>query len=208
MIHETITFSGRNVFLFGSNHSTDKSQLDLIRSSIEKFNPEVILVEGNFDKANFNSIEDSIKKGREMGYVSFICNRKKIPLISNDPLSKDDKEFIRNKYNDKIEKLYFLLRDYSIKRLSNEDLEFIEFFFKDIFNENFDILKNYSDYFNPTIFINLFNKITRELNEFRDNYMLCKIKELLKTNSKIFIIKGNYHLESNLFKIKNIVYGT
>ncbi len=69
-----------------------------------------------------------------------------------------------------------------------------------IFNEKLEISRDYDDYFNPAKKINLFNNITRELNNYRDNYMFKKIKEILKTHNKIFIIKGDYHIKSNLDK--------
>jgi len=101
--------------------------------------------------------------------------------------------------------LYFLLRDDSLWKNSREEILVL---MKKILNEVFDELKDYSSYFNPKMSINLFNGITRELNKFRDDYMLEKLKELLGEYSKIFVIKGDYHLEINLSEIKDVIYGS
>lgn len=203
MINEEIKINGRSIFLVGSNHSDDYAQLELIRSSLEKFGPDIVLVEGNFNKASFDSIEESIKYGKEMGYISFICRDKNIPMESNDPPFEEDKQFVEQEYNIEIKDLYFTLRDFVSKKIIENDR--IKILFKKVLNEKFDISKNYFNYFNPTMSLNIFNQVTRKLNDFRDNYMICKISELLKKYSKIFIIKGDYHLITNFKKIKEII---
>ncbi len=65
--------------------------------------------------------------------------------------------------------------------------------------------KNYSDYFNPTLKINLFSKISFELSEFRDNFMLNKIKKTLLKYNRLFIIKEVYHLHKNEEKIRRLL---
>ena len=204
MVCEEIIFRGKRVFLFGSRHSDNSGQLDLIKRSIEDFNPDIVLVEGNFDTATFNSAEDAIRYGREQGYASFISKERSIPLESNDPPHGNDRKFIEDKYDAETNELYFLLRKFSPKT-TNKEKERIKMLLKKILNENFDDSKNYSDYFNPALSINLFNRITKELNVFRDEFMLNKIGDLLKRYSKIFIIKGDYHLNVNLENIREIV---
>ena len=205
MVCKIIRFNLKEVFLFGSRHSSDQSQLNIICDLIDNFNPDIVLTEGNFNKGNFNSVEDAIKYGQEMGYVSFFCNKRNISMFSNDPPINKQILFVKNKYSDETGKLYFLLRDCS---LWEQDKEKILILMKKILNEDFDESKDYSDYFNPIMSINLFNEITRELNKFRDDYMIEKLKKLLKKYSKIFIIKGDYHLNTNFSKIKKTVYGS
>lgn len=206
MICEEIAFKERKVFLLGSNHSKNSKHLKSIMYYIENFNPDVVLVEGNFDKAMFDSIEDSIKYGADMGYASFISKEKSIRVESNDPPFIEDNKFIEKRYGSKIRELYFLLRNLS--GASDEERERIKMLLNQVLNEDFDEKVNYLDYFDPTISKNLFNKITRELNIFRDEYMLDKISELLNKRYKVFIIKGDYHLNSYFKKIRNIVNGS
>lgn len=206
MICVEIAFEERRVFLLGSDHSKNPEQLKLIKYYIEKFNPDVVLLEGNFDRATFDSVEDSIKYGADMGYASFLSKKKSIRVESNDPPFVEDKKFIENRYGSEMGELYFLLRD--IPGASDEGRERIKILLKQILNEDFDEKIDYLDYFDPTISKNLFNEITKELNVFRDEYMLSKISELLNECSKIFVIKGDYHLNSCFEEIRSVVNGS
>lgn len=207
MVCEIIRSKGKEVFLFGCRHSDDSEQLNLIRQSIKQFNPEIVLVEGNWDEATFNSVEDAIKFGREQGFTVFISKEKSISVESNDPPLEEDKKFVEDKYNSEISELYFLLRQFS-PMITQEEKERIKALLKKVLNEGFDDTKNFSDYFNPTFSTNLFDEITKKLNVFRDEFMIKKIDDLLKQYSKIFVIKGDYHLNSNLEKIREIVNGS
>lgn len=204
MILQEISSREKSVLLFGSSHSNDQAQLEKIKKTLQEFNPEIVLVEGNFDKANFENEEDSIKLGGEMGYTSFICKQRGIPIESNDPQTNDDRDFIQKKYGNDAKNIYFSLRQLG-PSTNEEDKQKIKLFLKKNLDEDFSEEKNYSDYFNPTLSINLFNEMTKELNKFRDEYMLKKIKESLKNCSKIFIIKGDYHLKTYINEIKDIV---
>lgn len=207
MIYTEIASGEKKVFLLGSYHSDNREQLELIRRTIEEFNPDVVLVEGAFSEATFDSVEDSIKRGGEMGYASFISGKKSICVRSNDPLIMEAKKFLENKYGARCGELYFLLRGFS-SGVGGEDWERIRVLLGEVLNEDFHESKKYSEYFDPTISKNLFNKITRELNVFRDEYMLNEISRLLKKHSKIFVIKGDYHLESYFEKIRSVVRGS
>jgi hypothetical protein len=212
---EDFKSNSKRIIFFGSIHSKSNQQIEKIEKSLFKLNPEVILIEGNYNKADFNSKQESIEKGLEMGFVSFLAKEKQIKLESNDPPFSQDLAFVKEKYGEEVCFAYFFLRnknfnipkehilkeikentswenfDYSIKNLKK--------IIKEILNEEHKAKKDYSDYFDPTKKINLFNKISFELSDFRDEYMIKKIKETLKKHNKIFIIKGVYHLN----KIKN-----
>ncbi len=209
------------IVFFGSIHLKSINQINSIREIILKLNPEIILVEGNYHLANFKSEKESIKIGSETGYASFLAKNRTIQLGSNDPSFSEDISFVEKKHGKEICFAYFFLRNKSnnwpeadllrsIKENSLwEDFEYsihnLKKIVKKNLNEEYDSLKNYSDYFNPTIKINLFNKISLELSRFRDAFMLKKIKESLIRYNRIFIIKGVYHLNENEDKIRKLL---
>ena len=204
MINKKLSGDGREVFLFGANHSKELNQINEIESSINPFNPEIVLIEGGFDKANFNSKEEAIKLGQEMGFTSFLCKEKGISMKSNDPSDSEEIKFLEENYKTEVVNLYFLLRDFSTKRTTKLPQN-IDSLMKEVLNEKFHLSKDYGDYFNPTLSINLFNEVTRKLDFFRDSYLRDLLKGLLKKHKRIFIIKGDYHLESDLDKLQNLV---
>lgn len=209
------------IIFFGSVHSNSKEQLDLISQEISNLDPELILVEGNFNLATFKSEEEAIQFGGEMGYVSFLAKSKNIKIDSNDPLFSEDISFVEGRYCREVCFAYFLLRNISAKSTEEASLNNIkensnweEFdysinnlrkIFKLVLGEEYILAKDYSDYFNPNLNLSIFNKITLELNEFRDEFMLEKLKESLRKYNRIFIIKGVHHLNKTESKIRELL---
>ena len=217
------------ILFVGSSHDYVLEKIKSIKNLIEGFNPEIILVEDSFDMINFNNEETAVKIGGEMGYVSFIAKKSRMAIESNDPRFNEDILFLEKKYSKDLSFLYFFLRqksflinhektigkdlngeilqqikketswnnyDYSLKNVNN--------IFNAIFLDRF-IEKDYSDFFNPTLSINLFNEVTRELNKFRDEFMISKLKKILKRYNRIFIIKGSHHLISKEKEISELL---
>lgn len=222
--------SGGKIILFvGSTHDYVLEKIKSIKNLIESFNPEIILVEDSFDLMDFDNEEMAIQRGGEMGYVSFIAKKSGIVVESNDPRFNEDILFLEKKYSRDISFLYFFLRQRSFlinhgktvgKNLDGEilqqirketswnnydySLERVNNIFNIIFLDRL-IEKDYSDFFNPTLSINLFNEVTRELNKFRDNFMIGKLKKVLKKYNHIFIIKGSHHLISKEKEIRELL---
>lgn len=209
------------IIFFGSLHSKSIKQINSIKEVIFKLNPEIILVEGNYHLANFKSKDESIERGCETGYVSFLAKAKKIKLESNDPSLSEDISFVEKKWGKETCFAYFFLRnksnnwpeEYTLKSIKENSLwrnfdysiNNLKRIIKKTLNEEYELLKNYSNYFNPTIRITLFNEITLELSKFRDNFMLKKIKGILINYNRIFLIKGVYHLNENEDKIRKLL---
>ncbi len=211
-----------NLIFFGVAHTKNLVEISKLIEAIREFNPDIILIEGGFEKATFRSEEEAIEKGGEMGAVSFFAKKNVINLLPNDPDQKDEFDFMIKEFGRDFTLLYFVLRNSNyrkqkidqnvlneIKNLTKwENFDFSLQNFKRIFfgiiNESFDENKNYSDYFNPTLSINKLNSATQELNEFRDNFMVGKLKSLIKENKKIGIVKGSYHLFKNKDEIRKL----
>jgi len=166
-----------NLVFFGASHTQNLVEISKLIEAIRNFNPSIILIEGGFEKATFKSEEQAIKTGGEMGAVSFFAKTKGIILLPNDPDRKDELEFMTEKFGKDFTNLYFSLRE----------------------------SKEHPDYFNPTLSINEFNTATRELNKFRDAFMINKIRLLIKENKKICVVKGSHHLLMNKDKIRKII---
>jgi hypothetical protein len=82
-------------------------------------------------------------------------------------------------------------------RWKDYDFNFQNFqsIFKKVFNQDFDFSKSYDHYFYSSYNDRETNNVTYKLNKFRDIYMLRKILEEILVYNKIFIIKGESHLE-------------
>ena len=220
----------KEIIFFGSQHGRDISQILNIQEQIENLKPEIILIEGNYDKSIFSSKEEAISKGGELGFTSFLAKQKKIKLLSNDPSAKEDINFLSKKYGKGFSFLYFFLRnrdfynqnlpmpknkieEITINNLTKESeggnydftIENLKQIFLKIFGRKFNPNKDYSDYFNPTLPNNKFTIATRELTEFRDKFMLELIKKLLGKYDKFFIIKGEHHLKKTKEEIKKLI---
>lgn len=231
MVLKTERFIGRKkeILFVGSTHSRDSAEIIQIKKVFEDFNPDVVLVEDEFDILEFLDEQDAINKGGDMGFVSFLAKKNGIKIISNDPRFEEDVLFLEKKYSKDLSFLYFFLRNrcHSMKmrrfNKNNTDNEILNYMLKKtnwqgydynlgnaerIFKKLFgyDIgYKDYSDFFNPTLKINELNEATRQLNVFRDTYMIKLIKRMLEKNDKLFIIKGVHHLDKTKMEIEKLM---
>ena len=174
MIIKLVETGLNRISLIGTEHSDSAEQLRKLRRYIRDYKPDIVLVEGNFHNSDFENEEEAIEKGKEMGYIAFLCQNKGITLLSNDPPEKEMFGFVKKKYGEETAKRYFDLR------------------------EN----KSYADYFNPLLNIHNFNNITRELNISRDRYMLRQILGLMDKYNNIMVVKGKYHINNNFENIR------
>jgi uncharacterized protein YfkK (UPF0435 family) len=213
-----------NLIFFGTSHTQDLDVIHKLIEKIKKFSPNVILIEGGFEKATFDSEEMAIKRGGEMGAVSFFAKNSKITLLPNDPDSTEEINFLSQKFGKDFAFLYFYLRNSSfyknqkinldvLNEIKNtakwENFDFsiqnIKNIFLNVINEPFIQDKDYSNYFNPTLSFNKLNLATRELNKFRDDFMISKLKSLIRNKDNICIVKGSYHLIKTKKAIKELI---
>ena len=209
------------IVFFGSRHREDLEQINKIREIISDFNPEIVLIEGGFENADFSSEEEAIQNG-ESGFTCFLAKSKNIVVKGNDPSNSDQINFLMKSYDKNLIFAYFILRKLS----QTQDKKLIKKYidnFKHLTNwKNFDytpknliiniktilgkdITEITKDYFNPYLDISYFNEVTKELSEFRDNYMINLLKNLINSYKKIFIIKGKSHLLKQGQDIANFI---
>jgi hypothetical protein len=204
MIKELVLTSKNEIFFLGVAHSNSPEYLADLKEVIFSFHPDVVLLEGNFDKATFDSKEESIEKGSELGYVSFLCKSSGIPMFSNDPSNDETFNFVKKEFGEELSKGYFALRDLAFGPES-QDIKQSKFVIAKALGEEFSDIKDYKDYFNPLLNLNKFNKVTRRLNFFRDNYMLNEILALMKPYKKLLVIKGDHHIKENFGRMKRVL---
>jgi hypothetical protein len=217
------------ISFFGSYHSSDVKQIELIKKEIKFTKPQIVLVEDQYHLSNYKNEKEAIKEGRESGFASYYAKKKGIEVSSNDPCPRDDIKNILAKFGEELTFLYFVLLiiDQEIrfkKKINKKDIKrAIEIFydeaeisksknendFFDVFKrelgQSFKFDKDYSDLFDPNKRVCKLNEISRVQDRFRDSFMMNKIKDLLKTYDKIFIIKGDGHLEHFMRRIIKIL---
>ena len=215
--------NNKKIVFMGVQHSSKISQIKEIEKEIEKLKPNVILIEGGYEKAEFSNEKEAILKGGEMGFTSYFAKKNKIILLQNDPSDKECIKFIEKNYGKEFTFLYFTLRNFSslLKKdlpLSDEeklkitlkdfekksewkkyDYSFLNFkkIFSKKLNKIFVLGKKYSNYFNPNLNHSKTNKASKKLSEFRDEFMIKKANECLSKFKKIFVIKGESHISNN-----------
>lgn len=226
---EVLSSFGKELMIVESEHKIDSKIVFFLEKNIKEFKPDTILVEGNFDIANYKDANEAINFGGDMGFVTYLAKKNGIAVLSNDPPFEEDIDFLKKEYDKEFSFVYFFLRKKSlmiemkeyISHKSDEEIiynfsqyakwnnfEFssvqINKAYKRIFGTDMEE-KAYSDYFNPTLDINVFNEATKKLNKFRDEYMIKILRNIFKIHKKVFLIKGSYHIKTNLEKIKDVL---
>lgn len=208
------------IIFFCVRHSKDREQIKSIRKEIDNFGRGVVLVEGSFHIPNFPNEEIAIQTGGEMGFASFYSKRKGLKVLSNDPSSREGIAFIVSEFGKDIAFLYFVLKEINQnlrlnKKTGKADLQrsirifksntnwkgfdynpshFMELF-KEVVGKEYSFSTDYTDLFNPHCNRCKLNSVSRSESEFRDEFMIKVIKEVLKEHNRILIFKGKGHLE-------------
>jgi hypothetical protein len=221
----------KEIVFFGTSYSSNNIiQINKLRKELFEFNPDILLVEGGFEKSKFKNEKEAILYGEELGFASHYAKENNILLEGNDPLEVECIEFLKSMYNKDFSFLYFVLRNLNfflknkvdipkqdkakmvIEQFKREsewgDYDFSFENFEKIFEKHFGIkfnyLMDYDDYFSSLSNEKETNNATRKLNKFRNIYTMRKIMESVLTFNKIFIVKGCPHLSDCESLLENI----
>jgi len=220
MFYEKLRSGNKEILLIGSSHSDEKEYVSKIKNYFLDFNPDIVLVEGNFDIPEFSSEEDAVARGKDMGFVNYLSKFNDVPIYSNDPSFSSDINFVEDIYGKDVAFLYFFLRCHKYTDSFNlidkikscvswPDYDFsmenVKVLFNKIFDFEIDLERDYSSFFDPTLHENKFNDVSRKLNIFRDDYMINKLREIICDYDKIFIIKGDYHITTNMDRFRAVL---
>lgn len=210
----------KHLRFFGSEHSLDDVHINFLREKLKEFKPDLILIEGGYEKANFDSEKEALEKGLEMGFVNFYAKKNKILLEGNDPNYSKTISFLESFYDKRHIFLLFVLlfslfkprnceekkiitymedainNFKSISNWENFDYSFDNFklIFSEILKEKFEIKEDHTKWINPELEMSILNIISRKEDLYRDSYMINKIMEEFKEHDRIFVIKGTHHL--------------
>lgn len=208
----------KTLVFFGSVHGSDLSQIKYILDEINLLNPEIILIEGGFEKATFPGEQESIEKAGELGFVSYLAKKRKILMIGGEPSEKECVSFVEKNYERDSAFFYFALKSinnfFKIKLKINftidekinmslnqfkqnsdwNDYDYSFAHFQNVFrrfaDEEFSPENDYADFFNILPDKSVSNEISKKLESFKDDFLLDKIKNAMQANNHIFVIKG------------------
>ncbi|MFC1682523.1 hypothetical protein ACFL0X_02815, partial [Nanoarchaeota archaeon] len=88
----------KHLRFFGSCHSKEKAHIDFLKKKLNEFKPTLILIEGGYEGAHFNTEEEALDKGIEMGFTSFYAKSNNIKLKGNDPHYTKQVSFLESFY--------------------------------------------------------------------------------------------------------------
>ncbi len=222
--------STKIISFFGSMHSKEKEQIENIKSEIDDIDPDLVMVEDGYYACKYSNEEEAIEKGRELGFAAYYAKERNIPVVSNDPSDVEDVKYIVDKFGKNLAFLYFVLRfvnqtlvwekkindeeiNQSIDIFKSEsnwddfDYSIANFFeiYKEVLGKGFEYNLDHSDLFDPGKNICKLNEVSKVQDEFRDKFMIDKLKELLRKYNRIFIIKGNGHLDYFVKYVLNVI---
>jgi hypothetical protein len=214
------------VFFFGSAHSNDilNPMFNDIESHFLEFCPELVLIEGGYDRVDFDSKEKAIENG-EMAFVSYLSSKHKIKKLNVEPSDKYIDSILLTKYSrEEIFTMYILRQTFqyiNISKYSDIDFEALIMVYANIINNRLDnkdanqltfqevlsIVENVSgisiaDYRKKEVQIrryifrggNIINTIHSEVVQIRDHFAIDTIINSLYQYDKVFVIMGNQHL--------------
>jgi hypothetical protein len=213
-------FGDKKLRFFGSDHSKEKFHTNFLKKKLDEFKPNLILVEGGYEIANYDSEKEALNKGLELGFTNFYAKKNNIKLKGNDPHHTKKVSFLESFYDKNHvflhcvlgfslykspdwskEKLIKYMNDAinNFKAVSNwKNFEYsyknFQKIFLEILKEKFKIKESHIKWINPQLKISELNSISRKETLYRDYYMLNKIMEEFKEYDKIFVVKGNHHL--------------
>jgi hypothetical protein len=226
--HTAYYFGDKKKLLFlASGHSIKNNEIKQISNLLKEYDPQVILLEGGFENAQYKTIEEAVQQGVEFGCTNFLAGEMGITLKGNDP--PIIKQYIKiaksfglptlNVYHClhflNSRKVFISLEgyiknnDYFKKEIDSLQLHFSyeEFLkhFKEIYREPYNPDGNYNEYFSPFENISILNDVAREIDIYRDKYMLDAIKKNLSEVDRVMVVKGEGHLRANWFTLHRLM---
>lgn len=144
--------SNKHMIFYGSRHCNDKE--DPIFKDIEKHlyevNPEIVLVEGNFDKNLYIDKESAIKMG-EIAFTSYLAQRNNILLKNVEPSLQEQFNYLLEKYEkEKVLAMYTLRQLYQYQNQQDKNpIDFeviIERYVAGMAKNGFPISKDETDF--------------------------------------------------------------
>lgn len=226
--------NNHTLLFYGSRHSNDPDipMFKQIELYFYKTKPQIVLVEGDFNKLNFTNRDESILKG-ESAFVTYLAEKNNISVRSVEPSRKEQFDYLLKKYNkDKVMAMYILRQMIQFQReqttspknfkqavgtfvdgmikdgfpLSNDESKFdnILNIIKNNLNQEIDDDNWTSIDIDSVVYKNKseINDIYKEVLNMRNQYLLSTIDTNLKNYDRVFIVMGGDHV---IDEKKNII---
>ena len=216
---------------YGASHtySPDDPQLIEIEKLWVEFHPELAFNEGGNPPIE-KSRDDAVKKYGEPGLIRFLAHRDHVPVTSIDQSRAEEVAFLLKRFSPERVKLFFILRVVAqqIQNHPNDSLEDelkrvfaifndtpglnvtpasiveLETSYTRTFPNGGDYKKASLSWFDPVKSENFLNEISRQLNIYRDQYMVALIARHVMEGQRVFAVVGGTHVvmqESALRKL-------
>lgn len=225
--HFHLTCDSTSLFWFDAIHSNDineKMFVDL-EKEFDDFSPDLLLVEGGYDKVITNTKEEAIAKG-ESAFSVFLANKSQVTTKDIEPPFSTQIAYLQSKYaSEEILTMYLIRQLGSIQAAPVKEefdlesllIEETRFFIKNGLNidstslsleQVFDIMNKYlpkkinSDNWNDQFYPRIYAKkggalyaVYNDVVQFRNIYLIDFFKEQQQEYNRIFIVMGKQHLQ-------------
>ncbi|MTI71841.1 MAG: TraB/GumN family protein [Firmicutes bacterium] len=216
----------KHLLFYGSEHSNDENNpmFEDIKEKFHSINPEIVLVEGDYNNNKYSDIDNAIKSG-ESAYVTYFAQKENILIKSVEPSKKEQYQYLLNKYEkNSVLMMYVLRQTYQYQnQRDNKDINYkktikryVDRMKKDGFpisdteaslKNILSLLKQYTDkdidnknWSNLDVKAYVYrdkarlNEVYNDILKFRNNRLIKTIEEALIEYDKVFVIMGSGHV--------------
>jgi len=211
------------LFYFGTRHTFDPNdwQIRAIEDYWRQFRPTLALNEGG-DPPALESQEETVQRFGEAGLVRFLAKAGRVPVRSLEPPSDEEHTLLQRDFSVEQIKVFYVLRGVVQFRKSRNDERvegFVERVVQGLSREQglegppcslAEFERSYvrlfraptdwrvvpEDWFDPVISRpeSYTNRISRQLSEFRDRYMVKLLIREVERGNRVFAVVGGSHV--------------
>ncbi|MTI66877.1 MAG: TraB/GumN family protein [Firmicutes bacterium] len=216
----------KHLLFYGSEHSNDEKNpmFEDIKEKFHFINPEIVLVEGDYNNNKYSDVDNAIKSG-ESAYVTYLAQKENILIKSVEPSKKEQYQYLLNKYEkNSVLMMYVLRQTYQYqKQKDNKDINYKKTIKRYVYRMKKDgfpisdtevslenilsLLKQYTDkdidnknwiYLDIKAYVYRdkakLNDIYNDILKFRNKHLIKTIEEVLIEYDKVFVIMGSGHV--------------
>ena len=216
-----ISDSPGELLYYGIRHtySPDDPQIDEIERLWTEFRPDIAFNEGGNPPIE-SSREDAVRKGGEGAFVRFLAARDNVPVASLDPTRAEEVAYMKRRFSAEEIKLFFVLRsvaqfttrgaegpvDKEVERVlaihnatpglmgPPRTLDEVAAAYRQRFPGRGEYRDTPLSWFDPTLAETFLNHISREGSEYRDRFMVEKLRSHLEEGHRVFAVVGGTHV--------------
>ena len=214
--------SGRGELLYyGIRHtySPDDPQIDEIEKLWTAFRPDIAFNEGGNPPIE-SSREEAVRKGGEGAFVRFLAARDNVPVASLDPSRAEEVAYLKRSFPAEEIKLIFVLRSVAqhvnrgaeapvekeVERVLGihnatpglmgppRTLDEVAAAYRQRLPGRGELRDTPMSWFDPMLEETFLNRIARASSEYRDRFMVEKLRSHLAEGHRVFAVVGGTHV--------------